>query len=368
MITTHLIQKYHLLYRPSIITCRRFQSSRSTTTTTTATTPISQLPNKNSIYVISIPITTSKSYIYCNHRPSTLSPKQLANIPLIYKLENKLINLASKGWSKLTNSKQSVNQKVVSFIKKLLDTIPYEENCLKSFPTKATMIREINEESSHFTEGNKDESGSDSSGQMPVHKIVQAQVDDLKISTDQLKPIPLYHPQFQNPSVILNQLYSFEEENKKKHKNQAILCAIGIPITLPFALVPILPNVPGFYLAYRLYCNIKALLGLQHLNYLLETKKGGDPEIANQSTVNDTLHITFKEIEGLNQLYLQHNNPNLLQDPIEDDEETVIINEDTINQIVEKFELTNLKEDLLKALKQETKRLNRDIKVEDQVE
>ena len=58
----------------------------------------------------------------------------------------------------------------------------------------------------------------------------------------------------------------------------------------------------------------------------------------------------------------------MLQDPIEDDEETVIINEDIINQIVEKFELTNLKEDLLKALKQETKRLNRDIKVEDQVE
>ena len=68
------------------------------------------------------------------------------------------------------------------------------------------MIREINEESSHFTEGNKDQSGSDSSDQMPVHKIVQAQVDDLKISTDQLKPIPLYHPQFQNPSVIFKSI------------------------------------------------------------------------------------------------------------------------------------------------------------------
>ena len=77
--------------------------------------------------------------------------------------------------------KTKCQSKVVSFIKKLLDTIPYEENCLKSFPTKATMIREINEESSHFTEGNKDRSGSDSSGQMPVHKIVQAQVDDLKL-------------------------------------------------------------------------------------------------------------------------------------------------------------------------------------------
>lgn len=358
MITTRLIQKYHLLYRPCIITCRRSQSTRSTNT------PLSQVPNKNSIYVISIPITTSKSYIYCNHRPTTLSPKQLANIPLIYKLENKLINLASKGWSKLTNSKQSINQKIVSSIKKLLDTIPYEENCLKSFPSKSTMIREINEESSDFTESNNNDSS-----QLQVHKIVQAQVDDLKINTDQLKPIPLYHPQFQNPSVILNQLYSFEEENKKKHKNQAILCAIGIPITLPFALVPILPNVPGFYLAYRLYCNIKALLGLQHLNYLLETKKGGDPEIANQATVSDTSHIAFKGIEGLNQLYLQHNNSNLLYESIEDEEkEIVIINEEIINQIVETFELNNLKEDLLKALKQETKRLNRDIKVHDQVE
>ena len=54
-------------------------------------------------------------------------------------------------------------------------------------------------------------------------------------------------------------------------------------------------------------------------------------------------------------MYLQHNNPNLLQDPIEDDEETVIINEDIINQIVEKFELTNLKEDLLKAFETRNK-------------
>ena len=41
----------------------------------------------------------------------------IGQYPLIYKLENKLINLASKGWSKLTNSKQSVNQKSYHLLK-----------------------------------------------------------------------------------------------------------------------------------------------------------------------------------------------------------------------------------------------------------
>ena len=108
------------------------------------------------------------------------------------------------------------------------------------------MIREINEESSHFTEGNKDQSGSDSSGQMPVHKIVQAQVDDLKISTDQLKPIPLYHPQFQNPSVILNQLYSFEEENKRNTRIKRFYVPLEYQSLYHLLLFPYYLMYPGF--------------------------------------------------------------------------------------------------------------------------
>lgn len=347
------IPQFKLHHPLSIITSRRFQSTKSDEV---ADKVSSLIPNKNSIFVISIPITTSKSYIYCNHRPSTLSPKQLANIPFIYKLEGKFVKLASKGWSKLSNSKQKVNQKIVDLVKRLLATIPYEENCLRSFPSKATMIREINEESLHLVTDEKD------------HKVVPGQYDDLKIDTNQLKPIPLYHPQFQKPSTILTQLYSFEEETKKRHTRQAILCAIGIPITLPFAILPVVPNVPGFYLAYRLYCNIKVLLGIQHLDYLLENKQHTEHEVADETTVNDTSHITFKSVDGLDLLYAKYNESRLLLNELVQEEETVIINEEIIEELVEKLGLTNLKEDLLKAYKQETKRLNKDIKVDDQVE
>lgn len=339
------------------ITTRRFQSTSTNSKPDDVAEKVSPLiPNKNSIFVISIPITTSRSYIYCNHRPSTLSPKQLANIPFIYKFEGKIVKLASKGWTKLSESKQSINQKIVKFVQKLLDTIPYEENCLRSFPSKATMIREINEESLHLVTDEKD------------HKVVPGQYSDLKIEKNQLKPIPLYHPQFQKPSTILTQLYSFEEENKKKHTNHAILCAIGVPLTLPFAIVPVVPNVPGFYLAYRLYCNIKALIGIQHLDYLLENKQNTEHEIADESTVNDTSHITFRSVDGLDLLYFKYNDPKSLSNELVQEDESVIINEEIIKELVEKLGLTHLKEDLLKAYKQETKRLNKDIKVEDQVE
>ncbi|RCK67327.1 hypothetical protein Cantr_02294 [Candida viswanathii] len=345
---------HHNPHALSVLTSRRFESTKSDINeVSNKVAPL--IPAKNSIFVISIPITTSRSYIYCNHRPSTLSPKQLAKIPFIYRLEGKIVKLASKGWSKLVNSKQSINQKIVQFVKRLLDTIPYEESCLRSFPSKATMIREINEESLHLVRDEKD------------HKVVPGQYDDLKIDTNQLKPIPLFHPQFQKPTTILTQLYSFEEENKKRHTKQAIMCAVGVPLTLPFALVPVVPNVPGFYLAFRLYCNIKALLGIQHLDYLLENKQPGEHEVANEATVNDTSHITFKPLEGLDQLYAKYNEPRLLNEVVQEDE-TVIINKEIIDELVEKSGLTNIKEDLLKAYKQETKRLNKDIKVEDQVE
>ncbi|EMG49857.1 SPAC23H3.12c Uncharacterized protein C23H3.12c [Candida maltosa Xu316] len=242
---------------------------------------------RNSSFLISIPITTSKSFVFYNQEQPRSSPKQQENVSFIIKFENKVVNLASKGWSKLTNSKSKVNIKIVEFIKALLSTIPYEENYLRSFPSKSTI---------------------------------------------DLGPIPLFHPQFQKPETILNQLHLIED--KKKHYTQrAIGCAIGIPISLPFALVPVVPNIPGFYLGYRLYCNIKALIGIQHLEDLLKTK-----------------NIVFESVTKMDELYADNPVP---------EKESIIINEKIIDQLTRDLGLENLREDLLKALKQETKKLNR---------
>ena len=285
-----------------------------------------KLPDKNSIYVISIPLTASRSFIYCNHRPLLQS-----HAPLITKVETKAVNIATKGWNKLASSKLTVNVKIVEWTRKLLATIPYEENCLRSFPNKQAMIREINEESLHLVKPlEKDSHGF-------VH---QSDIKQLNIPDSQLKPIPLYHAKQQSPSKILTELTHFRTDNYKKHKNGAILCAIGIPLTLPFALVPVVPNVPGFYLAYRLYCHIKALLGINHLDYLLE---------------NNASHIRFVELHQIDAAY-GHT-----------EEEEILLTPEIIDLLVTKLSLENhVKDDLTKALMQTRKQLKKEKEKKDQ--
>jgi len=45
---------------------------------------------------------------------------------------------------------------------------------------------------------------------------------------------------------------------------------IGLPITLPFGLVPVLPNIPFFYLAFRCWSHWRALKGSDHLSFILD--------------------------------------------------------------------------------------------------
>lgn len=293
----------------------------------------------DSIYVISIPITTQKSYIYCNHGQGKLNTTQQRNFPLFIKLETKAITYASKGWNKLTTSKNSVNMKITKWIKKLLDTIPYEENCLRSFPSKSVMVREINQQTMKSLESN--------------HSVViQKQIEELSIPSSQIKPIPFFHPKFQNASTILTQLHKFRDSSYSSHFKHAIYCAVGIPIVLPLAILPVIPNVPGFYLAYRLYCNIKAIIGVKHLEYLLESSSS-----TSSSDVGNTQHLNFKEQEIIDTIYKQHIPSQDLIISEAGQEEKLIIDPSLIENLVNQLELKHLKEDLLKALRQESQRL-----------
>ncbi|KAI5967335.1 hypothetical protein CANMA_003155 [Candida margitis] len=306
----------------------------------------SSIPDKNSIYVLSIPLTTSRSFIYCNHRPILIGKASKA--PLISKIESRAVNIATKGWNKLASSKLTVNVKIVEWIRKLLATIPYEENCLRSFPNKEAMIREINEESLHLVKPVEKKDDSEGGGIV----VNQSDIKQLNIPASQLKPIPLYHAQYQHPSIILDELVRFRSDNYKKHKKGAVLCAIGIPLSLPFALVPVVPNVPGFYLAYRLYCHVKALLGINHLDYLL------DNNMASQ-------HIRFTQLPQIDEAYGEQ----LGEDGADDTFERLLITPEIIDTLVTKLSLeNNVKDDLTKALMQTKKRLKKNIKLDDQVE
>lgn len=289
--------------------------------------------NPDSVYVISVPITTKKSYIHCNHKPKLLSTTQIEQYPWIHKLETKIITNAAKGWNKLANSEKSINKKITSFIKRMLDTIPYEENCLRSFPSKETMIREINLEQLE---------GHDNQGDT----LLQTYIDQHKIPPNQIKKVPFYYAEFQSKLLVDTQLKELVETTRSTHIKYATLCAIGIPLSLPAALVPVLPNIPGFYLAYRLYCNMKALSGIDNLKYLLQD------------------HLQFKPLD-FKEIYMAENGPEAFNESVQE-EERVLITEGIIQKISSQYGVSE--EDLNKALRQERARIQKEIKTGDAVE
>lgn len=282
----------------------------------------------NSIFVISLPITTKKSYLYCNHQPHVVGPTKAHHFPLLTRLESKATGVAIKVWDKISTSKATVNVKITALFKKVLDTVAYQENCLRSFPSKNAMIREINEES-----------------------MVQNRISQLNLQ-QQVNPIPLYHPSFQDKSTILEQTRDLMTSRYATHKKYMILCGIAVPISLPFAIVPVVPNIPGFYFAYRFYCNLKAFNGIKHLEYLVDS-----PET----------HLTFSDRSTIDDIYLKGNTKDELSYSVQE-EERLIISKGIIDELTDALNLPQLNEELNRALRQESARLKKEMKVDDAVE
>ncbi|RPA94519.1 hypothetical protein L873DRAFT_1701253 [Choiromyces venosus 120613-1] len=69
-----------------------------------------------------------------------------------------------------------------------------------------------------------------------------------------------------NVSPILQRLST---ERNQIHRTRMIWSMVGMPIVAPFAIVPVIPNIPFFYLLYRAFSHWKALSGAKHLEFLL---------------------------------------------------------------------------------------------------
>lgn len=68
---------------------------------------------------------------------------------------------------------------------------------------------------------------------------------------------------------ILQQLAT---ERQALHRKRMIWSIIGMPLSAPFILVPVIPNIPFFYLVFRAYSHWKALSGSKHLEFILQNK------------------------------------------------------------------------------------------------
>lgn len=322
---------------------------------------------------VAVPISSRSVFIHCmrHNHPTTISSsssnRHLLSIPdsalenndelskkvqthnsitipssTTQRLDDKLVAKASKLWSSFEHSKTPWKQKLVKGINVLLEQIPYSESSLRSIPAKHSVLRKQahldlaqSSSSSVETEKIQDKSLSDSQSQSKDNEKLRTHLsysDFEKLSGQSsatssgssssatastlpahhiLEPISVYYP---NSIISAEQTYAAMRalalDGRSIHLKNMLFCLLFVPLTLPVALLPVIPNIPGFYLMYRAWCNFRALEGARHLSYLTEESVVVSSSSTSQG--NPSASIAYKDINTLSDRPDNHSDSNLL--------------------------------------------------------
>lgn len=141
-----------------------------------------------------LPISTRRALIYCQH----LHEKQITDTSLV----RKVINKVPQTWAQWQTAESGWKKTVTKYGNRGLQRIPYQEWGLKSFP--------------------------------PLNAEVQAKALDDNKKFDIIYPANVI--QEQDVPKIMRRLAS---ERKQLHWKRFILSLVGMPFTIPFAVVPV---------------------------------------------------------------------------------------------------------------------------------
>ncbi|SCU91970.1 LADA_0F13344g1_1 [Lachancea dasiensis] len=262
------------------------------------------------VKLIAIPITTHKLFVYHKHMPRVLNVGSR-----LVKYEARALQKAAKIWAKLEKSQGKLNQKVVGFVNLMLDKTPWTEDSLNTIPSENYIMKRVKE--------NEDE------------RLLTLEEWLKDASTLNVRPIHLYYPESVcSPDTVRQQLQSLWMQGLQYHKKQTWLSLLGIPLTLPLVLVPVVPNVPGFYLLYRAYRNFKAYCGAKHLKSLVEHKS------------HKLLYTNLPQYSDL-----------LAQRSTGGAAERLVLTENDLERVLDTLEIHEMRSSLRKALQQERRRL-----------
>lgn len=175
-----------------------------------------------------LPITTRRTLLY-GQRLNTAAAVAQQNIL------DKAQNRASKLWADWEKKEKGWQKSVVNYGNYALRRIPYQEWGLKSVPPLSTKRKD---------------------DELRGTDTVEVIYPKLLVPTDRVSSV----------------LETLSTEREALHKRKLVYCLIGMPITIPFALVPIIPNLPFFYLVYRAWSHWRALAGGKHIQFLIQNK------------------------------------------------------------------------------------------------
>ncbi|KAL4895909.1 mitochondrial K+-H+ exchange-related-domain-containing protein [Aspergillus ambiguus] len=172
-----------------------------------------------------IPISTRRALIYSRPLRKDL-PKQLS-------WTDKITNKAAETWAKWEEAEGGWKKYLVSWGNRVQQRIPYQEWGLKSIPSLNAQ-RRLDE--SHGS------------------KKIDVLFPGNSIHSEKLQPL----------------LWKIATERQDLHRQRMWWSFIAAPFTAPIALIPVIPNIPFFYLVYRGWSHWRALNGSKHLEYLVQ--------------------------------------------------------------------------------------------------
>ncbi|KAM3439449.1 hypothetical protein MY4824_002724 [Beauveria thailandica] len=181
-----------------------------------------------------VPVSTRRTLLYAQRLGVTTKGQGSAS------LLDKGVAFAARTWAGWEKKEKGWQRKVVGYGNYAFRRIPFAEWGLKSVPPLSARLR------AEELQGGGDGDGGRVEVVFPRSVIPEAEVENVarRLATER-QPI---------------------------HRRQMMWCLVGMPITLPFALVPIIPNLPFFYLVYRAFSNWRAIAGGKHVQWLIENK------------------------------------------------------------------------------------------------
>ncbi|KAI9824381.1 MAG: hypothetical protein M1832_001916 [Thelocarpon impressellum] len=173
-----------------------------------------------------IPISTHRTLLYCRRLNQGTSPQQTTYI-------DKATTRAARLWAQWERGDRRWQARLTEWGNSMLQRIPYEEWGLKSVPPLTSARRKAIEERAE-----------------PVDVSFPASL----IPRDRL-------------GNVLRQLAT---ERQALHRKRLWWSIVGMPISAPVALIPVIPNIPFFYLVFRAWSHWRALSGSKHVELLLD--------------------------------------------------------------------------------------------------
>ncbi|AAS52024.1 ADR104Cp [Eremothecium gossypii ATCC 10895] len=199
--------------------------------------------------IVAVPVTTQRCFFYFKHTDDYLDRGSR-----LVRAEQRVTRKVARTWAKMESSRNVVTVRVVGWVNVLLAQVPWRERSLASFPSESYILKRVHLQGKEETEKRL--------------TLREAQACEAGVAA---APIVVYFPRSViSESVLNDELVRLLREGKQTHMRYLIYCLLALPLTIPIALVPLVPNIPGFYLAYRAYCNFKAYSGARHLESMMQ--------------------------------------------------------------------------------------------------